>query len=353
MTRLVRRPASWLLPCAVVGAMLTSLPQPSSGADDPREWLQKMNQALATRNYDGTFFHLSEGRVETMRIVHRVRAGRVIERLQSLDGSGREFVRNNGELTCYLPDQHTVLVEPRPAHGPFLGSLPQFGAGVDEFYRIETLPSTRVLGRAARVIAVNPKDQFRFGYRLWLDESTAMPLKTQLCDSRGQVIEQIFFARLEMPESIPDSDLAPAVRTDGMRWVRQGPSPDTASPTLSAFRASELPPGFHLTVAGAQTIGGASVPASHLVYSDGLATVSVFVEAQPSAVTGAAAGTDTAPVAPAEPPMQGLARVGSGFAFSTVVQGHQVTAVGEVPAQTVEFIAHSVKSSGAAELPRR
>jgi sigma-E factor negative regulatory protein RseB len=252
-------------------------------------------------------------------------------------------------LTCYLPDQHTVLVEPRPAHGPFLGSLPQFGAGVDEFYRIETLPSTRVLGRAVRVIAVNPKDQFRFGYRLWLDESTAMPLKTQLCDSRGQVIEQIFFARLEMPESIPDSDLAPAVRTDGMRWVRQGPSSDTASPVLSAFRASELPPGFHLTVAGAQTIGGASIPASHLVYSDGLATVSVFVEAQP----GAAPGADSAPNVAAEPPMQGLARVGSGFAFSTVVQGHQVTAVGEVPAQTVEFIAHSMKSSGAAELPRR
>ena len=234
MTTLVRRRANWLVPCAVVGALLTALPQRSRGADDPREWLQKMSQALATRNYDGTFFHLSEGRVETMRIVHRVRAGRVTERLQSLDGSGREFVRNNDELTCYLPDQHTVLVEPRQDHGPFLGSLPQFGADVNEFYRIESLPDAHILGRAARVIAVNPKDQFRFGYRLWLDEKTAMPLKTQLCDSRGQVIEQIFFARLDMPESIADSDLAPAVRTDGMRWVRQGPSHDTASPTLSA-----------------------------------------------------------------------------------------------------------------------
>jgi len=347
MTRLSRHRANWLIPCAVVGAMLTALPQRSHGADDPRDWLQKMNQALATRNYDGTFFHLSEGRVETMRIVHRVRAGRVTERLQSLDGSGREFIRDNEELTCYLPDQHTVLVEPRPEHGPFLGSLPQFGADVNDFYRIEALASTHILGRAARVIAVNPKDQFRFGYRLWLDEKTAMPLKTQLCDSRGQVIEQIFFARLDMPEVIPDSDLLPTVRTDGMRWVRQGPSHDSASPALSAYRASELPPGFHLTVAGAQTIGGASVPASHLVYSDGLATVSVFVEAQPQAAPGA----DANPAA-AEPPMQGLARVGSGFAFSTVVQGHQVTAVGEVPAQTVEFIAHSIKSSGGADLPR-
>jgi sigma-E factor negative regulatory protein RseB len=351
MTWVVRNRASWLIPCAVVGALLTALPQRSQGADDPRDWLQKMNHALATRNYDGTFFHLSEGRVETMRIVHRVRAGRVTERLQSLDGSGREFVRNNDELTCYLPDQHTVLVEPRPDHGPFLGSLPQFGADVNEFYRIESLPATHILGRAARVIAVNPKDQFRFGYRLWLDEKTAMPLKTQLCDSRGQVMEQIFFARLDMPENIPDSDLAPAVRTEGMRWVRQGPSHDSTSAALSAYRASELPPGFRLTVAGAQTIGGATVPASHLVYSDGLATVSVFVEAQPPDARGAGGGTDASPSAPAEPPMQGLARVGSGYAYSTVVQGHQVTAVGEVPAKTVEFIAHSVKSSGGAELP--
>src|SRR3979411_1373569 len=186
MTWVVRNRVHGLIPCAVGGSLLTGLPQRSQGADDPRDWLHKMNQALATRNYDGTFFHLSEGRVETMRIVHRVRAGRVTERLQALDGSGREFVRNNDELTCYLPDQHTVLVEPRPDHGPFLGSLPQFGAEVNEFYRIESLPASHLLGRAARVIAVNPKDQFRFGYRLWLHEKTARPLKSPFRHSRGQ-----------------------------------------------------------------------------------------------------------------------------------------------------------------------
>jgi sigma-E factor negative regulatory protein RseB len=340
--------ANWLIPYTVIGALALALPHLSLAGDDARDWLLKMNRALATRNYEGTFFHLSEGRVETMRVVHRVKAGRITERLLSLDGSGREFVRTNDELTCYLPDQHTVLVQPSEDRGPFLGSLPRFGADVDQFYRIELLPPSHVLGRPARVIAVNPKDQFRFGYRLWLDENTAMPLKTQLCDSRGQVIEQILFARLEMPENIPDSELTPAVHTAGMRWVRQGPSRDTGSSALAAFRASELPPGFHLTVAGAQTLGGATVPAAHLVYSDGLATVSVFVEAQPDRNSG---GEENGRAQP-EPPMQGLARVGSGFAFSTVVQGHQVTAVGDVPAQTVEFIAQSVKSFGA-DLPRQ
>ena len=122
----------WLAPCALVGALLAADPRAARGADDPREWLERMNKALATRNYDGTFFHISGGRVETMRIVHRVRSGRVSERLQSLDGSGREFVRANGELTCYLPDQHTVLVEPRQDRGPFLGSLPQFDSRSEE-----------------------------------------------------------------------------------------------------------------------------------------------------------------------------------------------------------------------------
>ncbi len=339
--------ASWFAPCAMVGLLFAALPQRSIAADEPRVWLEKMNHALATRNYDGTFFHLSGGRVETMRIVHRVRAGRVSERLVSLDGSGREFVRNNDELTCYLPDQHTVLVEPRQDRGPFLGSLPQFGADVNEFYHFASLPNSRVLNRPARLIMVNPKDQFRFGYRIWLDDNTAMPLKTQLCDSHGQVIEQILFARLDMPENIPDIDLMPAVRTEGMRWVRQGASHDSASPALSGYRATELPPGFRLAVSGVQTLGGATEPATHLVYSDGLATVSVFVEAQQEPNSG----TDDKPRAPAEPPMQGLARVGSGYAFSTMVQGHQVTAVGEVPAQTVETIAHSVKSFSGSELP--
>jgi sigma-E factor negative regulatory protein RseB len=351
MTRALQIRAQWIVPCALVGALLTALPQRSRGADDPRQWLEKMNQALATRNYDGTFFHLSEGRVETMRIVHRVRAGRVTERLQSLDGSGREFVRTNDELTCYLPDQHTVMVEQSAVSGPFLGSLPKFDASVNDSYRIEALPPTRILGRPVQVIAVTPKDQFRFGYRLWLDQSTAMPLKTQLCDPRGQVIEQIFFARLEMPENIPDSDLAPTVHTDGMRWVRQGPSHDNPSAALGAYRATELPPGFHLTVAGAQTLGSGSAPASHLVYSDGLATVSVFVE-EPQSPAPAAAVPD-APAPLADAPMEGLARVGSGYAFTTVIQGHQVVAIGQVPARTVESIAHSVKIYSAGELPSR
>ena len=210
MTMRMAKPAPLLASYALLGFGVAAVAQ--AATEGPREWLEKMNTALATRNYDGTFLHLSDGHVETMRILHRVRGGRVTERLMSLDGSGREFVRNNDELTCYLPDKNKMLVEPRQSRGPLLGTLPQFGSAVDQFYRLEPLPDGRVLGRAVHGVAVSPKDQFRFGYRLWLDEQTAMPLKTQLCDSAGHVIEQIQFAHLDMPDSIPDSALKPSMR---------------------------------------------------------------------------------------------------------------------------------------------
>ena len=143
--------ANWFAPCAVVGALLATAPMARAG-DAAREWLQRMNQALATRNYDGTFFHLSDGRVETMRIVHRVQGGRVTERLMSLDGSGREFVRNGDALTCYLPDQHTVLVEPRAG----ARSVPRVAAAIRR-RRVRVLPH-RGPGRGPCPGPRGPKD---------------------------------------------------------------------------------------------------------------------------------------------------------------------------------------------------
>jgi sigma-E factor negative regulatory protein RseB len=297
--------------------------------DDARAWLERMNQALATRNYDGTFFHLRNGKVETLRIVHRVEDGKVAERLVSLDGSGREIIRNDEELTCYLPDQKRVLVESRIESGSLLGTLPTFDAGLDH-YRVEKLAPGRLLGRPTQVIAVNPRDAFRFGYRLWIDEGTALPLKTQLCDEKGNVVEQILFANIAVPDSLPKSAVEPRVNTEGMQWVRQ-PGPSTKGATGATFasnwRAAKVPPGFRLTATSTQVMEGSASPVTHLVYSDGLASVSVFIETSPAEADQ----------------FKGLAKVGSAFTFSTTTRGHQVTAVGEVPPQTVQLIAHSTQ----------
>ncbi len=306
----------------------------AASAEEPTRWLERMNQALTTRNYDGTFSHWQGGRVEMLRIIHRVKDGAVSERLVSLDGSGREFIRTGSDLACYLPDTRTVLVERRPPEQSLVG-FPTINDQTATFYDIKEVTRTRLNRRDTHVITVSPKDEFRYGYRLWIDERTAMPLKTQLCDSRGHVIEQIVFASLTLTSHIPDTAFKPEVSTEGFQWLRNESAapPKEAPGTSLVANALKLPPGFKMTGRKAQTLPGGSDPVDHLVFSDGLASVSVFVEAQPNV--------------PSNQEIEESARVVSSSAFSTVVDGHKITAVGEVPPATVRFIANSLKARDA------
>jgi sigma-E factor negative regulatory protein RseB len=301
-----------------------------SAAVPPAQWLERMNRALTTRNYDGIFSHWHGGQVEMLRIIHRVQDGTVSERLASLDGSGREFVRTGASLACYLPDKRTVLVEQRPPEQSLVG-FPTVNDQTADFYDIRDVGRSRLNRRDTHVITVSPRDEYRYGYRLWIDESTAMPLKTELCDAHGRVIEQIVFASLTLPARIPDSAFKPEVSTTGFQWLRNDAAPQPNSTTL-AWTAMRLPPGFRMTVRSAQVLPGSSDPVDHMVFTDGFASVSVFVER--------AAGS-----AGPQPPQQ--AAVGSSSAFSTVIDGHKVTAVGEVPPATVQFIATQVKAQEA------
>ncbi len=300
-----------------------------ASAEEPQKWLERMNRALLSSNYDGVFSHWQGGKVETLRIIHRVQNGAVTERLVSLDGSGREFIRRGPELACYLPDEHTVLVQSDPHPKLLLSNLPSFDAGASRFYSIADVRRTRVLGRPAQLIAVDPRDEFRYGYRLWIDESTAMPLKTQLCDGHGQVLEQVIFASLTTPARIPDAAFEPGLSTTGFRWLHEESSPATGSGEPVLWSALRLPPGFRMSARAAQVMPGSRVPAAHLVFSDGVASVSVFVEARLRSS--------------AERPLNGSAQFGSSSAFSAVIDGHQVTAVGEVPLRTVRFIVGEVR----------
>lgn len=313
----------------------------AAAADEPREWLQRMNHALTANDYDGVFLHWQAGKVETLRIIHRVKNGEVRERLVSLDGSGREFIRTGSELACYLPDKKTVLVEKRSEQNPLLGNLPSFDEASTQFYDIQEVKRTRFNRRNTRIIAVTPKDEFRYGYRLWIDDSTAMPIRTQLCDAKGKVIEQVVFSDLTFNARIPDTAFKPEVSTDGFQWLRND-SPSTpmiAAGSPALWNALKLPPGFALTARAAQVMPGSPDPVAHLVYSDGMASVSVFVEVQTRPQN--ASGTNPPPA----PTGGASARVGSSSAFSTFSDGHKVTAVGEVPLETVKSIANSVKSS--------
>jgi sigma-E factor negative regulatory protein RseB len=312
----------WLLWVAALAAA------PVLADDEARQWLSAMNAALAARSYQGEFLHLANGHVEKLRILHRVKDGRVAERLVNLSGNGREIIRNDSIVQCYLPDDRRVLVESQADTGNMLGTLPVFEASLEASYTLALGERAMVLGRPARVLDVQPRDGYRFGYRLWIDEENKMPVRTDLCDADGRMLEQVLFTSLRVGGPLADAAFRPDVDASSFEWIRQGGGPQkTLADEQLPWRLLQLPPGFRISSSVEQLLPGSDHPVTHVVLSDGLASVSVFIEGPP---------------APPRQATEGQGRVGSAFAYSRVVAGHQVTAVGEVPPQTVEYIAAGV-----------
>jgi sigma-E factor negative regulatory protein RseB len=294
-------------------------------AQEARTWLDRMNRAVEELNYQGTFVHVLGGTAETLRIVHRNAGGRSAERILSLDGVGREIIRQDDEVQFILPDQRVVLLETRKDVSPLVTALPSYSAELEPHYELTLHNTARVAGRSAQVLEIKPRDEFRYGYMLWLDQETAMPLKSELIDEKGAIVEQILFTEIDLLPDIPAEALAATLDTAGFTVLSAPDSPLLAEQAIP-WRASAVPGGFKLSVATQSPMPGSEYPVEHLVYSDGLATVSVFIE---DPKTNAEVG-------------DGFSNLGSTNAFSLTLRGRKVTAVGEVPRQTVRTIASSL-----------
>jgi sigma-E factor negative regulatory protein RseB len=326
--------AVWLAALAL--ALLVSLPLHAGDGEDARLWVRKMNEALANRNYDGVFIHQYGDRREMLRIVHRVKDGRRSERLVSIDGPGREFIRDGNNTTYYFPDRKlAVIFEHRPENVGFIGGLPVLDGDIAANYDVHTLERQRMHSRLVRHISVTARDDFRYGYRVWIDEASAMPVKTQLVDTNGVVLEQIIFASLNTPATIDDDQLRPEVSTEGFKWMKRTPS-DKVVPDALAWNARTLPPGFRRSEGGVGSLPGLPRPAAHLMFTDGVAVVSVFIE-NPEKPGGESSRSSVAGA-----PL-GAAQVGAASAFTVMIDGHRVTAVGEVPPVTAKGIAEALR----------
>ena len=293
-------------------------------AQDAHTWLDRMTRAVEDLSYQGTFVHLLGGEAETLQIVHLNDDGRVSERIVSMDGVGREIIRHQDEVQCILPDRQIVLMDERRDVSPLVSALPNYSEELQQHYDFSLLSMARVVERETQIVAIQPRDEFRYGYILWLDTETAMPLKSQLRDDQGRTVEQILFTRIQFSDEIPLSAVEPTIDSDGFSVIRALEATETEE--ALQWRASSLPGGFKLSVATQKPMAGSEYPVEHLVYSDGLATVSVFIE-NPNSDPEVAAG---------------FSRVGSSNAFSLSLNGRQVTAIGEVPMRTVETIATSL-----------
>jgi sigma-E factor negative regulatory protein RseB len=335
------------LTCATL-ALVAGLLSPIGWADtspsmteEARQWLERMIEATQTLNYEGTFIYIQGPHVESMRIIHGNGPNGERQRLFSLNGPPREVVVANNHVVCLLPRQQATFPGGDYQRSPFPLSIPRELGRLESHYAFEMLGEDRIAGLETRVIAIKPRDAWRFGYRLWLDESHGLLLRSALLNEQGQPVEQLMFTDLQIKPHIEESAfqspaLPPDVASTSEKSGHADQPPPVGEPVEeSAWRVGPLPQGFSKVLHNRFTEASGQHPTEHLVFADGLATVSVFLEK-----------LENAP-----PILQGESRFGSMNAFGVVVAGHQVLVVGEVPAATVQRIATSIEYAPEAAKP--
>ncbi|MFW9080200.1 MucB/RseB C-terminal domain-containing protein [Pseudomonas sp. P2757] len=295
-------------------------------ADEAQEWLTRLGQAEQQQSFNGTFVYERNGSFSTHNIWHRVQNGQIRERLLQLDGSAQEVVRIDG---------HTQCVSGTLVAG--LGDSPNSGARaldpqkLKNWYELAVVGKSRVAGREAVIVSLTPRDQHRYGFELHLDKQTGLPLKSLLLNDKGQLLERFQFTRLNTVETPTDKELMADADCKPVNLQS-----DKASSVKSAqvWHSDWLPPGFELTSSSSHKDPETKTQVNSLMYDDGLARFSVFLEPLNGATV-----TDT------------RTQLGPTVAVSrrlTTPEGEMmVTVVGEIPIGTAERIALSMRSNDA------
>ncbi len=307
---------------ALVATPAVAAPEAPSEA---MQWLARAAQAARSLNYTGTIVYQSGGRVETWRLVHQNEGGIELEKLTSLDGPAREVIRSAEEVRYFYPEAKLVRVEPRTFRNVFPSLSADQVRNLTHYYNYRAVSGERIAGHAARIVAFEPKDGLRYGHKFWSDTATGLLLKAQLLNEKGEVVEQFSFTDVAVNARIDRDMVKPSFPPVPADWeVRESSRNDVANDD-TGWAVSRLPPGFAKIMEGYRKLRGKREPVAHIVFSDGLVAVSVFIE--PMNVTQTQIG---------------LSRQGGLNIYTLRNDAFLVTVLGEVPPVTIRQIAQSV-----------
>ncbi|MEJ2142498.1 MAG: MucB/RseB C-terminal domain-containing protein, partial [Gammaproteobacteria bacterium] len=286
-----------------------------------------MHTAAHTLNYEGTFVYGQKDQLSSMRIIHSASEKDEKERLVSMDGSGREVIRKGNSVTCILPDTQTVVVEKSRPSSQF---PPMFPTSIDRLmpnYDFKLVDGSRVAGRKTLKIVITPKDNLRYGHSLWVDKKTGLLLKTHLLNENSRKLEQFMFTQINFVDEIPASWLMPAVSGKEFNWYEAAePEPDQVK-KISDWEVLTLPKGFMPDMQSKHMAPKNSMPVEHMVFSDGLSSISVFIEKDMNEKDN----------------LVGSSRMGAVHAHGHKLDGYHVTVVGEAPLASIKMISKSVR----------
>ena len=291
------------------------------------QWLQRIYAATQKLSYTGVFVYQQGQQVETSRITHIVEASGPRERLETLDGTPREIIRTRDQVVCYLPASMTVKIDKQSGTRMFPAILPERLKELFENYNIRKGDVERVGGYDCQVIILEPRDRMRYGHRLWADLNTGMLLKAKTFDEKNEMLEQFSFTQLQIGGAIGREQLKARFSRASRDWRVEDSGAIRANLAEAGWTIRSSPPGFRTVTELLRTLGGTS-GVGHIVLSDGLAAVSVFI--QPAKSKQAAS-------------QPGLVRQGAINVYMRPVGDHWITVVGEAPPESVKYIADAVE----------
>lgn len=293
---------------------------------DALSWLQRMSTAARNLNYSGVFLYQTGVRTELSRITHFVDAAGEHERLETLDGTPREVLRNNDEVQCFLPADKVVVID-RASSGRFPGSLATKATTLGDYYNVRLGAVVRVAGRDTQTVLLEPRDDMRYGHQFWADLATGLLLKARMVNDRGQVIEQ--FAFTEIAQSIPFERERIKPRTVvSEAWQVLDARGNELRVEELPWALRGLPVGYRPVALNKRVMRKDGHDTLHLTLTDGLANISVFIEPQSSQ-----AGI----------PEPGVSAVGATSIMRRIVSHHLVTVLGEVPEAAIRRVAEGVE----------
>jgi len=312
-----------------------SLSSANSYADpDAMALLERMGSAAKKLNYDGVFTYQTGHKVQAIRIIHRANENGEVERLLSLDGAARELIRTNNVVTCIFPEGKRINVDRRPLGRGFPSDLLSRLSSATPYYAITIGKPGRVADRKAMKLLVTPVDHYRYGYHLWVDEQSDLLLQSNLLTDDGEVLERFTFSSINLNVDIPEAALQPQISGQELTWIRNQTEPVSKAKNKQLdegqhplWQVAWLPEGFGLVAEQSRRKSQDGTLVEQRVYSDGLSSVSVFIEKRNNKHRH----------------LEGGSTMGAINAFGTKVNSHFVTVVGQVPSHTVEKIGRSIE----------
>ncbi|CAB1242860.1 sigma-E factor regulatory protein RseB [Vibrio cholerae] len=282
--------------------------------------LYQMNEASQHLNYELSYILVKKNSIEPLLYRHARQDDQQLAHLVYLSGPVREVIRRGDEVSYIEPGVEPFTIESGNMVAPTIPMLNTDVAELSRYYDFVKVGRAREAGAACQVLRVVPKDGLRYSYVVWVDEKSHLPLRADLLDRDGEVLEQYRTISFSVSERL--AEIMAGLNKVQLPEVLKLPK---GSVQETFWQVTWVPDGFQAMELNRYRIAMTERLVESQMYSDGLFNFSVYVSASDNySLKGQ------------------LVRQGRRTLHSVVKGENEISVVGDIPPATAQRIAQSV-----------